>query len=145
MRFRTTLLQHGKSATGIRIPPEIVEAIDAGKRPPVSVTINGHTFRTTVAPRPGDVFLVGVSAVNREQARVAAGDEIDVDIEHDGAPRTVDVPADLRAALDEAGLRDRFDALAYSHRKQHVLAVEDAKTEATRRRRIAKAVEMLRS
>lgn len=144
MRFRTTLLLHGKSATGIEVPPEIVEALDAGRKPPVSVTINGHTFRTTVAPRAGGVFLVGVSAANREAASIAAGDEIDVDVEHDSAPRTVEVPADLRAALDEAGLGEHFDALAYSHRKQHVLAVEDAKTDATRQRRIRKAVEMLR-
>lgn len=144
MRFRTTLLAHGKTATGIQVPPEIVEAMGAGKKPPVRVTINGHSYQSTVAPRDGGRFLVGVSAVNREAAGVAAGDEIDVEIEHDAAPRTIEVPTDLRAALDEAGLGERFDALAYSHRKQHVLAVEDAKTEATRQRRIAKAVEMLR-
>ena len=143
MTFRTTLLLHGKSATGIEVPPEVVEAMGAGKKPPVRVTINGHSFQTTVAPR-GDVFLVGVSAANREAAGIAAGDEIEVDIEHDASPRTVEVPADLRAALDEAGVGERFDALAYSHRKQHVLAVEDAKTDATRQRRIAKCVAMLR-
>ena len=63
MTFRTTLLLHGKSATGIEIPPEIVEAMGAGKKPPVRVTINGHAFQTTVAPR-GGVFLVGVSAAS---------------------------------------------------------------------------------
>ncbi|MFL5843208.1 MAG: YdeI/OmpD-associated family protein [Solirubrobacteraceae bacterium] len=144
MRFRTTLLLHGKSATGIEVPPEVVESFGAGKKPPVRVTINGHSYQSTVAPR-GDVFLVGVSAANREAAGVAAGDEIDVDIEHDASPRTVEVPQDLREALDAAGVGERFDALAYSHRKQHVLAVQDAKTEATRQRRIAKAVEMLQA
>jgi hypothetical protein len=143
MTFRTTLLLHGKSATGIEVPPEVIEALGAGKKPPVRVTINGHAFQTTVAPR-GDVFLVGVSAANREAAGIAAGDEIEVDIEHDASPRTVEVPADLRAALDEAGVGEQFDALAYSHRKQHVLAVEDAKTDATRQRRIATCVAMLR-
>lgn len=144
-RFRTTLLSHGKSATGIEVPPELVEALGAGKRPPVSVTINGHVFRTTVAPRGGDRFLVGVSAVNREQAGIAAGDEIDVEIEHDAAPRVVEVPPDFAAALDaDLAARARWDGFSYSHRRQHVMAIENAKTDATRRRRIAKALEMLR-
>jgi uncharacterized protein YdeI (YjbR/CyaY-like superfamily) len=76
---------------------------------------------------------------------VAAGDEVDVDVELDTAPREVDVPADLAAALDaEPAARVRFDALPYSHRKEHVRAVEEAKAPETRQRRIAKAVAMLR-
>ncbi|MCW2989879.1 MAG: hypothetical protein JWM73_473 [Solirubrobacterales bacterium] len=142
MHFRTTLVTAGKTATGIEVPPGVVEALGAGKKPPVVVTINaGHTYRSTIAAR-GDRFLVGVSAENREAAGVAGGDEVDVEITLDSAPREVAVPADLAAALAVVpGARERFDALAYSHRKEHVRAIEEAKAEATRERRVAKAVE----
>ncbi len=86
MKFRTTLLQSGKTAVGTQVPNEVVEALDAGKRPPVRVTINGYTYRNTIAVM-GGVFMVGVSAENREQAHVAGGDEVDVDIELDTQPR----------------------------------------------------------
>jgi hypothetical protein len=144
MRFRATLALAGKTATGIEVPTEVVDALGAGKKPPVLVTLGGHTYRSTIASRGGR-FLLPVSAENRAGAGVAAGDEVDVDVVLDTAPREVVVPADLAAALDAvAGARERFDALAYSHRKEHVRAIEEAKAEATRERRIAKAVEMLR-
>jgi hypothetical protein len=144
MRFHTTLLQSGKTATGIRIPDEIVEGLGAGKKPPVRVTINGYTYRSTVAVMGGD-FMVGVNADNRAGAGVAGGDEIDVDIELDTAPREVSVPADLAAALDaEPDARRTFDALSYSNKSWHTLQVEGAKTDETRQRRIAKSVEILR-
>ncbi len=143
MRFRTTLLLGGKTATGLEVPPEIVEAMGAGKRPPVRVTIKGHTYRSTVAVM-GGVFMVGVNAGDRAQAGVAAGDELDVDIELDTEPREVVVPPDFAAALDaDVDARQTFDRLSYSHRRQHVLAIEDAKTPETRQRRIAKSVAML--
>jgi hypothetical protein len=144
MRFRATLALAGKTATGIEVPPELVEALGAGKRPPVVVTLGAHSYRSTIASRGGR-FLLPVSAENRAAAGVAAGDEIDVDVVLDSVPREVELPADLAAALDAApGARERFDALAYSHRKEHVRAIEEAKAEATRERRIAKAVAMLR-
>ena len=143
MNFRATLVLHGKTATGIEVPDDIVTALGAGKRPPVRVSIGGHTYRTTVAPM-GGVFLIGVSADNRKAAGVAAGDEIDVGIELDTEPREVAVPADLAAALDADGdARQRFEKLSYSHKRQHVSAIEDAKTPETRQRRIAKTVDML--
>ena len=80
MKFRTTLLQNGKTATGIRVPEKVVESLGSGKRPAVSVTIKGHTYRSTVAVM-GGVYMVGVSAENREKAQVSAGDEVEVDIE----------------------------------------------------------------
>jgi hypothetical protein len=144
MRFHTTLLQSGKTATGIRIPDEIVEGLGAGKKPPVRVTINGYTYRSTVAVMGAD-FMVGVNADNRAGAGVAGGDEIDVDIELDTAPREVSVPADLAAALDaEPDARRTFDALSYSNKSWHTLQVDGAKTDETRQRRIAKSVEILR-
>ena len=144
MRFRTTILQAGKTATGIRVPDEVVEALGKGKRPPVRVTINGFTYRSTVAVMGSD-YMVGVNAENRAGARVAGGDEVDVDIELDTAPREVTLPADVAAALDaDAKARRTFDALSPSNKGWHVSSVEGAKTDETRQRRIAKQVEALR-
>ena len=97
MRFRTTLLLHGKTATGVVVPEEVVEELGGGKRPAVQVTINHHTYRSTVAPRR-DRFLLGVSAENREQAGVTAGSKIEVELQLDTAARTVEVPPDLAAS-----------------------------------------------
>jgi len=142
MEFRATVELGGKTATGIEVPADVVTGLGSHKRPPVRVTINGYTYRTTVAPMGGR-YLVPVSAEIRAGAGVAAGDEVDVELVLDDAPREVTVPDDLAAALDAAGVRPRFDALAYTHRKEHVRAVEEAKAAATRERRIAKAVEKL--
>jgi hypothetical protein len=144
VRFRTTLLQDGKTATGIQIPDEIVEGLGRGKRPPVTVTINGYTYRNTVAVM-GGVYMVGVSAEHRAGAGVKGGDIVDVDIELDTAPREITVPADFAAALDaEPDARRTFDALSYSNKSWHTLQIEGAKTDETRQRRITKSVETLR-
>ena len=144
MRFRTTIEQSGKTATGIRVPDEVVEALSAGKRPAVRLTINGFTYRSTVAVMDG-AYMVGVSAENRAGAGVAGGDEVDVDVELDTAPREVTVPADFAAALEaEPAARRTFDGLSYSNRQWHVLQIEAAKTDETRRRRIARSIELLR-
>ena len=94
MRFRTTIRLDGKTATGIRVPEEVVEGLGGGKRPPVRVTINGHDYRTTVAPVRGE-FKIPVSAEVREKAGVSAGDEVDIDVELDAEPREVAVPPEL--------------------------------------------------
>jgi hypothetical protein len=143
MRFRTTILQSGKTAAGIQIPDEIVEGLGAGKRPPITVTINGYTYRNTVAVM-GGVYMVGVSAEHRAGAGVAGGDEVDVDIELDTAPREVTVPPDFAAAMDAVrSARSTFDALSYSNKSWHVLQISGAKTDETRQRRIAKSVDLL--
>ncbi len=142
MEFRATVELGGKTATGIEVPADVLAGLGSHKRPPVRVTINGFPYRSTISPMGGR-FFVPVSAEIRAGAGVAAGDEVDVEIVLDDAPREVAVPDDLAAALDAAGLRPRFDALAYTHRKEHVRAVEEAKAPATRERRIAKAVEKL--
>lgn len=145
MRFRSTVELGGKTATGIEVPPEVVEGLGSGKRPAVNVTVNGHTYRSTIASMGGR-YLLPLSAENRAAAGARAGDEIDVEVELDTAPRTVEVPADLQAALDaDPAAREGFDRLAYSHRLRHVLAINEAKAPETRQRRIAKAIEMLRS
>ncbi len=144
MRFRTTILQSGKTATGIRVPDEVVESLGAGKRPPVTVTINGVSYRNTIAVMDG-AYMVGVSAENRAATGVKGGDEVDVDIELDTAPRTIDVPEDLAAALAaDPRARATFDALSNSNKGWHVLQVTGAKTDETRQRRIAKSVASLR-
>ncbi|HEY8846109.1 MAG TPA: YdeI/OmpD-associated family protein [Candidatus Limnocylindrales bacterium] len=144
MRFHTTILQAGKTATGIRIPDEIVEGLGAGKRPPVRVTINGYTYRSTVAVMGGD-YMVGVNADNRAGAGVAGGDQVDVDIALDTAPREVAVPADFAAALDaEPDARRTFDKLSNSNKGWHTGQIEGAKTDETRQRRIGRSIDALR-
>jgi hypothetical protein len=144
VRFRTTIQQSGKTATGIQVPDQVVEALGSGRRPAVKVTINGYTYRSTVAVLGGR-YMVGVSAEHRAGAGVAGGDEVDVDIELDTAPREVEVPADLAAALAaEPEARRTFDSLSYSNKSWHVLQVEGAKTDETRQRRIARSVDLLK-
>jgi hypothetical protein len=144
MRFRTTILQGDKTATGIRVPEEVVEGLGAGKRPKVLVTIRGYTYRNSVAVMGGE-YMIGVSAENRAGAGVAGGDEVDVDLELDTAPREVSVPADFATALDaEPEARRTFESLSYSNKSWHVLQIEGAKTDETRQRRITKSVATLR-
>ena len=138
MRFRTTVELSGKTATGLPVPDDVVAAMDRGARFPVVVTINGFSYRSTVTPYRGQTMLP-LSSENRTGAGVEAGQEIDVDIEFDDAPRTVEVPDDLAAALSDTA-RAAFDALSVSRRKAIVGPIEDAKTPETRERRIAKAV-----
>jgi hypothetical protein len=144
MRFRTTIEQSGKTTTGFEVPESIVDALGKGKRPPVSVTINGYTWRSTVAVM-GGVYMLGVSAEHRAGAGVAGGDEVEVDVELDTEPRSVDVPHDFGAALDaEPAARRTFDGLSYSNQSWHVLQVDGAKTADTRERRIARSIAALR-
>ena len=142
MRFESTVELGGKTATGIPIPDEVIEALGSSKRPPVAITVNGHTYRTT-AVRMGGRFLVPLSAENREAAGVAAGEDITVDLEADTAPREVTLPDDLAAAMDDEA-RAAYDGLSYTHRKEWVRWVEEAKKAETRATRIEKTVAGLR-
>lgn len=144
MRFTTTVLQARKTATGLPVPPEVVEALGAGKRPAVVVTLDGgYTFRSTVGVM-GAQSLVPLSAAHREAAGLSAGDTVEVTLEVDTLPRTVDVPDDLAAALDEAGVRAAFETLSNSRQRALADPVAEAKAPETRARRVAKAVESLR-
>jgi hypothetical protein len=141
--FRATIFAAGKTATGMVVPPAVVEALGSGKRPPVRVTINGQTFRNTVAVMGGE-FMIGVSAANRKLTGVEAGDEVDVHLELDTAPRVVELPVDFAAALDaDPVARAFFDGLSNSVKGWHVSSIEGAKTAETRTRRIDKSVAML--
>ena len=143
MEFRATVVLGGKTATGIQVPNDVVEKLDAGKRPPVVVTLGGYSYRTTVAAYTGE-FWIPLAAEHREAAGVAAGQEVDVAIELDTAPREVPLPDDLSAAMDDDA-RSAYDRLAYSHRKEWVRWVEEAKKAETRTARIEKTVAGLKA
>ena len=137
MKFTTILQLDGATATGIRVPDDVVAALGGGKRFPVQVTINGVEYPSTVAIMKGKP-KVPVSAEIRKLAGITAGDEITVDLVLDDKPRSVDVPSDLAAALAaDAAAAERFQSLSYSNQRRHVLAVTGARTDETRSRRIA--------
>ena len=144
MKFRTTILQAMKTATGIHVPDEIVETLGGGKRARVAVTLNGYTYRSSLAVMGGRC-MVGVSADVRAASGAKGGDELEVEIVLDTAVREVEVPADLAAALaDDAAAATAFEALSYSNKRRHTLSVESAKTPETRARRVEKAMVELR-
>jgi Bacteriocin-protection, YdeI or OmpD-Associated/Domain of unknown function (DUF1905) len=143
-RFQTTLQVEGRTATFFEVPLD-VPALFGRARPTVRVTIGGHTYRSTIAVYGGRYFLP-LNRQNREAAGVAAGEAVTVELEEDAEERTVDVPEDLQAALDaDEAARDAFDALSYSHRKEYADWIVEAKREDTRRRRVDKTLDRLRS
>jgi hypothetical protein len=145
MRFRATIQLGGKTATGIQVPEEVVASLGSSKRPAVRVTLNKYTYRSTLAVM-GGVFMLPVSAEHRTGAGVAAGDEVDVDLELDTAPREVSLPSDFAALLErDADAKRFFEGLSYSRKQWYVLSIEQAKTPETRARRIAKALSLLQA
>jgi hypothetical protein len=145
LTFRTTVELGGKTATGFEVPADVVEALGQGRRPAVRVTLGGHTYRSTVAVMGGR-FLIPLSAENRTAAGVAAGDDVEVVLEPDTAEREVTVPDDLATALaNDAPARKFFDGLAYTHRKEWVRWIEDAKKPETRASRVQATLAGLRS
>ena len=144
MRFRATILQTGKNAAGIVVPDEVIEGLASGRRPPVRVTVNGHTYRTSIGTIDGRA-MVSFSVENRTKAGVAGRDTVDVDIELDTQKREITLAPDFTAALDaEPAARRFYDALTYSVPQWHALSVEGARTPETRQRRIEKSVALLR-
>ena len=140
MRLHATVQLHGTTATGIEIPADVLAALGGGKRPKVTVTINGYSYPSSVGSMGGR-SLIPLSAEVREKAGVAAGDDVDVDIVPDTAPRVVAIPDDLAAALRrQPAARQAFDRLSYSGQQRYVLSVDQAKTFETRQRRVDKAV-----
>jgi hypothetical protein len=145
MEFTTTLQLDGKSATGIRVPDDVMAALGGGKRIPVGVTINGVRYASTIATMRGEP-KVPVSAEIRVAAGIAAGDTITVNLERDDAPRTVDLPADLAGALHaDPAASTAYAALSYSNQRRHVLSVTGARTPETRTRRIQRVLDDLRA
>lgn len=139
--FNTTIFQaEGKNATGFEVPAEAITALGGSKKPLVKVSLNGYTYRTAVGIY-GTTFLIPVTAAHRQESGLKAGDAVEVVLELDTEPRIIEVPDDLASALATAGVREQFDALATSRRKEFVRQVEEAKTRETRERRIAKVVD----
>jgi Bacteriocin-protection, YdeI or OmpD-Associated/Domain of unknown function (DUF1905) len=140
MRFRTVIELHGKTATGMAVPDEVVTALGPSRRPAVTVTVGEVTYRSTISAMGGR-FLLPLSADRRAASGYSAGDEVDVEVELDTAQRQVVVPDDLAAALRaDPAVQARFDALSYTRRAEYARAVESAKAAQTRARRVAKAV-----
>jgi len=140
--FHTTILRTGKNTAGIQVPEEVIEKLGSNKRPLMRVTIKQYTYRSAVAVMGGK-FMIAVSAENRQAAGVQGGEEVDVTIELDLEPRTVELPKDLKAALIDTGTLEAFENSAPSMRKEYVRQVEEAKAQETRERRIAKIVDKL--
>ena len=144
MRLTLELQRTGGNTTGFQIPDEAVAELGGGGRPKVAVTLNGFTFQSSIAKMGGSYWL-GVSAERRAAAGVEGGQVYDLDVELDTAPRVIETPEDLRAALEaEPALSAKWQKLSYSHQREHVEAINSAKAPETRARRVAKAIEMLR-
>ncbi|CAA9530052.1 MAG: Phosphate transport regulator (distant homolog of PhoU) [uncultured Segetibacter sp.] len=142
IKFKTTILRSGNN-TGIEVPENVLEELGSGKRPLVVVTLNNYVYRSAVA-KMGDKFLISLSAENRKNANVKGGEELEIKLELDKAPRTVEVPTELQKALDKhETAKANFEKLAASKKKALVLSINEAKTDDTRSRRIEKAVQSL--
>jgi hypothetical protein len=146
MRFRATIEQSGKTATGIPVPEEVLEQLGGGRKPAVKVVLNdGFEYRTSVGSMGGRAMLP-LSGERRAEARVTAGEDVDVDLTIDSEPRVADVPEDLAAALEaDPAAKTAFEKLAYSHQLAHALAVSGAKTPETRQRRVDGVLAKLRA
>ena len=143
--FRATILLEGKTATGIRVPAAVVEALGSGKRPAVRVTLNGYAYRSTVAPFADGVFMLPLAGEHRSAAGVEAGQEIEVTLELDTAPRELEVPPELAIALDADPVAGAFfDGLSYSNRRVFTLSVEGTSNPETKARRVDKAIALMR-
>src|SRR5262245_51368659 len=139
MKFKARVIPSG-NATGVEIPKRVAEALRCGRRPPITATINGHTWRSRVAVMRGQC-LIGISAANRTASGIAEGDMVVVDLELDTAPRVVARPPDLSKALrGDREASAAFERLPFGLKRKHVAAIEGAKTPETRQRRIAKLV-----
>jgi bifunctional DNA-binding transcriptional regulator/antitoxin component of YhaV-PrlF toxin-antitoxin module len=141
--FKVMLEKHENTdATIIRMPFDVEKVFDA-KRVPVKVRINEAEYRSTIVKTGGN-FMIVVPKIFREAANVKAGETIEVSVEKDLEKRTVEVPSDFAEALEKADLKDVFAKMSYTHQKEYVNSIGDAKKEETRRRRIEKSLEMLR-
>jgi hypothetical protein len=142
--FRATIIQSGKTACGIQVPEAVVIALGGSKRPAVVITLDGYTYRSTVAPM-GAEWWVGVNSDHRAASGRKAGDEVQVTLELDTAPRELEVPPELAAALDaDATARAFFDGLSYSNRRVFTLSVEGTNNPETKARRVEKAIGLMR-
>jgi hypothetical protein len=142
--FRATIVQTGKTACGIQVPEVVVDALGGGKRPAVTVDLDGYAYRSTVAPMGGEWWL-GVNSDHREASGLKAGDEVTVTLALDTAPRELEIPPELAAALEAApDAKASFDGLSYSNRRVFTLSVEGTTNAETKARRVEKAIALMR-
>lgn len=145
MKFRAKVLLAGKTATGVEVPAKVVDGLGSTKRPLVSVSINGYTYRSAIAPM-GGVYMLGISEEVRNNAKVKAGDTVDVDVVLDTKPRDVEVPSELAKALaKDAKAKKYFETLSYSGKYRLVAPIANGKTAETRERNLAKAMKELKA
>ncbi|MFF0636650.1 YdeI/OmpD-associated family protein [Nocardia sp. NPDC004151] len=143
MKFRA-IVEPPEPMRGLEVPPEVVEALGGGARPPVTITLNGHSWKSRVAILRGR-NLLGLSNANRKAAGVEIGDEVEVEVRLDSEPRVIVEPDDFTQALDaDPAARAAYDNLSHSRKREHVHAIESAKKPETRQRRIEKAIATLR-
>ena len=143
MKFRT-FVEPPEPMRGLEVPPEVVESLGQGKRPPVTITIHAHSWKSRVAIMRGR-YLLGLSIANRQAAGVETGDEVEVELEFDPEPRVVSEPADFASALGaDPVARAAYENLPDGRKREHVRAIESAKKPETRARRIEKALAALR-
>ena len=144
LEFRTKLVPHGPATAIVLDDAQVAELGEGAKRFPVVATVNGYTWRTSVAKMGGE-YLVGLSKAVREAADVGLESDVDVVLELDSKPREVEVPPALAAALEQhPDVKERFDKLAFTHRKEFARWIEEAKRDETREKRVEQALEMLR-
>jgi hypothetical protein len=142
MKFKTKIVQTGNN-TGIEVNEQILEELGSGKKPLVVVTLNGYSYRSAVG-KMGNRFMISLSAENRKNAGVNGGDVIEINLELDTEPRTVEIPADLQKALDKNKIaKANFEKLSPSKKKAIVISINEARTEETKIRRIDKVFEQL--
>ncbi|MDX2077645.1 MAG: YdeI/OmpD-associated family protein [bacterium] len=142
--FNTTLKKGTeKNVSGISVPPDVIATLNSGKKPKVIITLNGYSYRSTVAVM-GNAFMIPFNQDHRMASNLNGDETLDITLELDTEPRTVEIPDDLLAALSaQAGLVDKFNRASYTVQKEFVRQVRDAKTPETREKRIAKVIEKL--
>lgn len=144
VKLTTTLVPRGPAAAIVLDDDQVAAVGEGAKRFPVRAVVNGYGWRTTVAPMRGE-FLIGLNRNVRAAAGVDAGDAVEVLVELDTNPRTIEVPEALASALsDDRDARALFDALSFTHRKEYARWIAEAKRPETRDRRVTQALERLR-
>jgi hypothetical protein len=142
MKFKTKIIQTGNN-TGIEVSEHLLEKLGGGKKPLIIVTLNRYSYRSAVG-KMGDRFMISLSAENRKNANVNGGDIVEINLELDTEPRTVEMPADLQRVLDKnKTAKANFEKLAPSKKKAIIFSIDDAKTEETKIKRLDKAIEQL--
>ena len=144
-RFRAKVLAAGKTAAGVEVPEKVVLGLGSTRRPLVKATINGYTYRSSIAPMGGK-YMLSVSNEVRSRTGVVPGETVDVDVELDTDKREVEVPPELAKALaKDAKAKKHFESLSYSRKYALAAPIANGKTPETRERNLAKAMAELKA